>query len=158
MVSTISRRERIHQTTLNCNITPNISSILQRLFHGGRMEAARQHGHRTQVWDWRLFLVMERTKCCWVWTKLLEPFYIPWKGSNRNMKHTYVMYNCGSRTYRSHFVWLVWGRGLLFISLRSNVVLVCSPTSFPMQHASSIDDWRCTVCIHSWKLLILLKT
>ena len=25
MVSTISRRERIHQTTLNCNITPNIS-------------------------------------------------------------------------------------------------------------------------------------
>ena len=43
MVSTISRRERIHQTTLNCNITPNISSILQRLFHGGRTEAARQH-------------------------------------------------------------------------------------------------------------------
>ena len=44
MVSTISRRERIHQTTLNCNITSNISSILQRLFHGGRTEAARQHG------------------------------------------------------------------------------------------------------------------
>ena len=44
MVSTISRRERIHQTTLNCNITPNISSILQRLFHGGITEAARQHG------------------------------------------------------------------------------------------------------------------
>ena len=44
MVSTISRRECIHQTTLNCNITPNISSILQRLFHGGRTEAARQHG------------------------------------------------------------------------------------------------------------------
>ena len=43
MVSTISRRERIHQTTLNCNITPNISSILQRLFHGGITEAARQH-------------------------------------------------------------------------------------------------------------------
>ena len=44
MVSTISRRERIHQTTLNCNITPNISSILQRLFPGGIKEAARQHG------------------------------------------------------------------------------------------------------------------
>ena len=44
MVSTISRQECIHQTTLNCNITPNISSILQRLFHGGRTEAARQHG------------------------------------------------------------------------------------------------------------------
>ena len=43
MGSTISRRERIHQTTLNCNITPNISSILQRLFHGGITEAARQH-------------------------------------------------------------------------------------------------------------------
>ena len=41
---TISRRECIHQTTLNCNITPNISSILQRLFHGGRTEAAQQHG------------------------------------------------------------------------------------------------------------------
>ena len=44
MVTTISRRECIHQTTLNCNITPNISSILQRLFHGGITEAARQHG------------------------------------------------------------------------------------------------------------------
>ena len=44
MVSTISRRECIHQTTLNCNITPSISSILQRLFHGGKTEAARQHG------------------------------------------------------------------------------------------------------------------
>ena len=43
MVSTVSPRECIHQTTLNCNITPNISSILQRLFHGGRTEAARQH-------------------------------------------------------------------------------------------------------------------
>ena len=39
----MSRPERIHQTTFNCNITPNISSILQRLFHGGRTEAARQH-------------------------------------------------------------------------------------------------------------------
>ena len=48
MVSTISRRECIHQTTLNCNITPNISSILQRLFHGGRTEAARQHGDKTK--------------------------------------------------------------------------------------------------------------
>ena len=47
MVSTISRRERIHQTTLNCNLTPNISSILQRLFHGGRTEAARQHDRHT---------------------------------------------------------------------------------------------------------------
>ena len=37
----------VYQTTLNCNITPNISSILQRLFHGGRTEAARQHdGHQ----------------------------------------------------------------------------------------------------------------
>ena len=46
MVITISRRECIHQTTLNCNITPNISSILQRLFHGERTEAARQHAKR----------------------------------------------------------------------------------------------------------------
>ena len=46
MVSTISRRERIHQTTLNCNITPNISSILQRLFPGGITEAVRQHAVR----------------------------------------------------------------------------------------------------------------
>ena len=54
MVRTISRRECIHQTTLNCNITPNISSILQRLFHGGRTEAARQHGvlHRETRRSW----------------------------------------------------------------------------------------------------------
>ena len=43
--------ERIHQTTLNCNITPNISSILQRLFHGGITEAARQHDPST----WTLY-------------------------------------------------------------------------------------------------------
>ena len=58
MLSTISQRECIHQTTLNCNNTPNISSILQRLFHGGRTEAARQHalpvpaGPRKVVWLW----------------------------------------------------------------------------------------------------------
>ena len=39
----ISQQECIHQRTLNCNITPNISSILQWLFHGGRTEAAQQY-------------------------------------------------------------------------------------------------------------------
>ena len=71
MVSTISRRERIHQTTLNCNITPNISSILQRLFHGGRTEAARQHG--TGVWRSLIQLALNticysngvRCRCGW---------------------------------------------------------------------------------------------
>ena len=39
----ISRLECVHRRTLNCNITPNISSILQGPFYGGRTEAARQY-------------------------------------------------------------------------------------------------------------------
>ena len=49
---TTSWRECIHQTTLNCNVTPNISSILQRLFHGGRTEAARQHAFAPCLFQW----------------------------------------------------------------------------------------------------------
>ena len=61
---TSSRREYIHQRTLNCNITPNISSILQQRLSSliAVTVSRRENGSCTAVWG--LWSVPNRLGLC----------------------------------------------------------------------------------------------